>query len=401
MTVDQAVILVGGKGTRLGARTANTPKPLVPVGGRPFLEYLLDECGRYGFGEALLLCGYKAAAIVDQFSGRTVRGMKIATCIEPEPAGTAGALYHAQAHLADQFLLLNGDSIFDFNWLALCTQQMRGALIRMATAANVPGNRYGRVAIESGRVRALAVEDASLPINAGVYVVRREVISHIANLPSSLEVDVLPRLVDKGLVQAESFRGRFIDIGVHEDLKRSQTLVPEIVRRPAVFLDRDGVLNQDLNYVHRREDFVWIDGARDTIRWLNDNGHYVFVVTNQAGVAHGLYDEQAVQRLHEWIQMDLRSVGAHVDCFQYSPYHPQAIVAAYRRDSQLRKPGAGMILKCLEEWPVAKEASLLIGDKQTDLQAAEAAGIRGHLFSGGNLFDMMRGILLGNSKGES
>jgi D,D-heptose 1,7-bisphosphate phosphatase len=396
VTIDQAVILVGGKGTRLGERTANTPKPLVPVGGRPFLEYLLEECSRYGFSEVLLLCGYKAAAIVDQFSGRTVRGMKIATCIETEPAGTAGALYHARTRLADRFLLLNGDSIFDFNWLALGVQKLRGALVRMATAANVPGNRYGRVAIESGRVRVLAAQDASLPINAGVYVVSKEIISHIGSLPASLEVDVLPKLVGIGLVQAEIYRGRFIDIGIHEDLERSQSLVPAIVRRPAVFLDRDGVLNQDLNYVHRPEDFLWIDGARDTIRWLNDNGHYVFVVTNQAGVAHGLYGEEAVQSLHKWVQTDLRSIGAHVDCFQYSPFHPQAVVPAYRSDSQLRKPGAGMILKCLEEWPVAKEASFLIGDKETDLQAAASAGVPGHLFSGGNLFDMVRRILSRN-----
>jgi D,D-heptose 1,7-bisphosphate phosphatase len=150
------------------------------------------------------------------------------------------------------------------------------------------------------------------------------------------------------------------------------------------------VLNHDDNYVHRPDQVRWIDGAIEAVRWLNDAGHYVFVITNQAGVARGLYGEEDVLRLHGWMQSELRRGGAHIDGFEYCPYHPEGTVEAYRRVSEFRKPGPGMILKLKQTWPVDEVRSFLIGDRESDLQAAAAAGIPGHLFSGGNLLDLVR-----------
>ncbi|MCZ7660879.1 MAG: HAD family hydrolase [Xanthobacteraceae bacterium] len=158
-----------------------------------------------------------------------------------------------------------------------------------------------------------------------------------------------------------------------------------MIVRPAVFLDRDGVLNRDTGYVHRPEDFVWTEGAQAAVKRLNDAGYLVIVVTNQAGVARGYYAEESVHALHRFINAALRAAGAHVDAFYYCPHHPDGTVARYARACDSRKPGAGMIARALREWPIDRARSLLIGDKDIDMEAARRAGVPGYQFPGGDL----------------
>jgi len=160
-------------------------------------------------------------------------------------------------------------------------------------------------------------------------------------------------------------------------------------KRPAIFFDRDGVLNVDRGYVHRIEDFEWLPGAIEAIKIANDRNYFVFVVTNQSGVARGLYQEEHVRLLHEHMQQELRRRGAHIDDFRYCPDHPEGTVAKYARVSSWRKPEPGMILDLLEHWPVDRERSIVIGDKQIDLEAARAAGLRGILVQGANLMELI------------
>jgi D-glycero-D-manno-heptose 1,7-bisphosphate phosphatase len=399
MTVEQAVFLVGGLGTRLRALTGERAKPVLEVGGRPFLDHLLAEASRHGLKRALLLCGYRAADLVATYQGRSMRGMTIDTVVESEPAGTAGALALAAARLDDCFFLVNGDSLLDFNWLALYPVPHGTSWIRMALAEGVTGERYGRVAIEGRQVREFIPAGAlDRPINAGVYLMRKQVLSRIASVPCSLEREILPALAAEGRVEGAVIDRPFIDIGTPEDFQRAQRLVPLILKRPAAFLDRDGVLNEDTGYVHRADQVRWVRGARKAIRWLNDAGYLVFMVTNQAGVARGFYEEAHVHSLHEWMGRELRAHGAHIDGIEYCPYHPDGVVNRYRRVSDLRKPGPGMINKLLADWPVDIARSFLIGDQETDLQAAEAAGIRGHLFKGGDLYDLVRKLVPGRRR---
>lgn len=161
---------------------------------------------------------------------------------------------------------------------------------------------------------------------------------------------------------------------------------------PAVFFDRDGVLFVDTGYLHRPDQVAWMPGAFEAIRALNAQGCLVFVVTNQSGVARGLYPETDIHALHAWMSGELAAHGAHIDAFAYCPHHPQATLASYRLDCDCRKPKPGMIETLLSGWAVDRSRSLLIGDRDTDIAAARAAGLPGYRFPGGNLLAFMRSV---------
>lgn len=156
-----------------------------------------------------------------------------------------------------------------------------------------------------------------------------------------------------------------------------------------VFLDRDGVINADIGYLWRREDFVWIPGAPAAIRLFNERGRPVVVVTNQSGVARGYYTEQDVESLHRWMNAELNRQGARIDAFYFCPHHPDGAIPEYTRVCDCRKPQPGMLLQAMEDWRADPAKSFLIGDKESDVAAAAAAGIRGYLFDGKNLLEFV------------
>jgi D-glycero-D-manno-heptose 1,7-bisphosphate phosphatase len=160
--------------------------------------------------------------------------------------------------------------------------------------------------------------------------------------------------------------------------------------RPAAFFDRDGVLNVDKGYLYRREDFEWIPGAIEAVKRLNDCGYLVFVVTNQSGVARGYYREEDVVRLHGWMNDELAKHGARIDKFYYCPHYTEGAALEYVKACECRKPLPGLILTAFTEWEVDREKSFLIGDKDSDLAAAAAAGITGYKFTAGNLDEFLK-----------
>jgi D-glycero-D-manno-heptose 1,7-bisphosphate phosphatase len=170
--------------------------------------------------------------------------------------------------------------------------------------------------------------------------------------------------------------------------------------RLAALLDRDGVLNVDRGYTHRPQDLAFIPGAIDAVRRLNAAGRLVLVVTNQAGVARGLYDEAAVDAFHQTMQAALQKDGARIDAFYYCPFHPDAALERYRHpDHPDRKPNPGMLLKALTDHGVAPGGAFLIGDRESDLEAARRAQLRGYLFPGGDLDVFVRQLLAAETTG--
>ena len=215
-------------------------------------------------------------------------------------------------------------------------------------------------------------------------MVRRSALSAFGG-KTAFQRDILPALAARGRVGGAVKAGYFLDIGVPETYEAAQIEVPASLGRGALFLDRDGVLNEDDGYVHRIEQVRWVEGAVQAVRLANDLGLFVFVVTNQSGVARGYYEERHVRDLHQEMQSQLRAAGAHIDDFRFCPHHLKGVQPRYAVACNWRKPGPGMILDLERHWPVDIAASLLIGDQDTDLAAAAAAGVRAVRFRGGAL----------------
>lgn len=376
----QAVFLVGGLGTRLKDRTKSTPKPLLEIGGRPFLDYLLDEAARHGFDDILLLSGHLGEQVEALYQARDWHGARIRVLREPKPLGTGGALRFAADLLAPAFLMANGDSFFDINLRVLAAPGNPQGGITMALRPAATGKRYGSVQFEGGLVKSFHAPEENMtgPINAGIYCASREIVDRIPDGVVSLEGAIFPSLAREGRMRGILRDGYFIDIGVPDDFERADREMAKHTERPAIFFDRDGVLNHDRGYVHRPDDFHWREGAKEAIRLCNERGAFAFVVTNQAGVARGFYDETAVHDLHRWIDEELAQHCAHIDAYEYCPDHPDGTVSAYAKSSPRRKPAPGMIMDLFAKWRCDRTKSFLIGDQESDIAAATAAGIAGY-----------------------
>ncbi len=165
-------------------------------------------------------------------------------------------------------------------------------------------------------------------------------------------------------------------------------------RRKAAFLDRDGVLNLDYGYVHRVEDLHWVQGAMAAVRRINQAGYLTVIITNQSGIGRGYYDEAAMNAVHAALIDQFQAAGARIDAIYACPYHPDARIEAFRHpDHPDRKPNPGLLLRAIADWNIDPAVSFMIGDKDTDMQAAAAAGAAGHLFEGGDLDAFVQTLL--------
>ncbi len=165
------------------------------------------------------------------------------------------------------------------------------------------------------------------------------------------------------------------------------------MKAKAVFFDRDGVLNVDVAYLYKISDLQWIEGAREAVAYLTALGYKIFIVTNQSGIARGYYTVAQMNELHTYMLQELAKCGGKVERVYYCPHHPEGSVAEYTCSCSCRKPAPGMLLTACADYDIDKEQSFLIGDGRRDVEAAEAAGIKGYLYTGGNLLDFVKKIV--------
>lgn len=389
----QAVILVGGHGTRLGDLVARTPKPMLEIRhGRRFLDYLLDALNRHGFTQVLMLAGYLGDLVEQVYDGKSWRGMRMDVVREPEPAGTAGALLHVAGRLEPHFLMCNGDSFFDINYLSL-TEALHPGDFGVLALRRVPdGRRYGVVDISAGRITGFHEKDpiraGEATISGGVYLLSRDVVHLIERVPYSIEANVFPRAAENGGLAGKVFNAYFIDIGLPESLQQGRE---ELGRqtRPAVFFDRDGCLIHDDGYRHKIADLRWRPGAIEAVRLVNDRGGLAITVTNQVSVGRGYCTEDDMHAFYAHMQHELRERGAHVDAHYFYSCCAETTIPQYRvADHADRKSNAGKILKAMSDWAIDLQRSLLVGDQTCDLAAA--AGVKGVLCDDGRLDEIVR-----------
>jgi len=399
--VNEALILAGGLATRLGEASVNVPKCLQLVAGRPFLDHLLWDVSRYGFDRVVLCTGHLHDVVESHVGDGSAFGLEVVYSREPKPLGTGGALALASPLVqGEEVLVLNGDSLIDCNYLDLAlSRRSAEADVALALRDVVDVGRFGAVQLDGDAVAAFGEKSLRGEglASAGAYVASSAWVRSLPQGPSSLEADHFPILVQRGKIAGRGYHGVFVDIGTPDSLVAAQAEVAAWRRKPCAFLDRDGVMNEDRGHVHSASEFRWLPGMPDAIKMLNDAGWLVVVVTNQAGIGRGYYSAQEFKEFTGWVDGELRRVGAHVDATYYCPHHPTAGEGEYLRDCDCRKPAPGMFLRAIDEWQPDLVRSFALGDKASDIEAAEAAGVRGVRYTGGDIVQLVSGLVAGAS----
>ena len=321
------------------------------------------------------------------------RGCSLEISIESEPRGTGGAVVNALSLLDERFLLINGDTWFDFNWNALCVDHEEDTAsvgIRPVDLAD----RYEtiEVGVNALATRVVPRGEAREPpfyVNGGVYCFSR---SHFASQQGrfSLEADLLPSLAAAGKLRAVRSDGYFLDIGVPETYARSQVEVPARRCRPALIVSRITVIGSDCaDASGERHGFKWAPGAIEAIRKANEAGYFVFVTIAQADVESVSDTPEDVARMFDWMQSELRKVGAHIDDCRIATGDPDGMADKISVEDSWREQTLGMLQDLTSQPDVDVSRSLMIGEQVGDRAVAHAAGLGGAALSGQTLLSFV------------
>tara|TARA_B100000963_G_scaffold356741_1_gene377493 strand:- start:2080 stop:3249 length:1170 start_codon:yes stop_codon:yes gene_type:complete len=377
MLTNQAVIFCGGLGSRISKITKKIPKPLIRVNGKPVIEHIIKNFSRFGINETLLLCGYKNFLFKKKYHNKKLFGIKIKCINENKLLGTSGALLNSKKYLKKYFLLCNGDTFFDINLndLIMNFHKEKKAISYIALKKMKMNTRYDALNLNKKNQINFGKKYKFVSINSGIAVVKKDIIKYL-HKSGSLEKIVFPKLIKKKKLYGKIYNNDFIDMGTYEDLKRMPSFLKKISFKPALFLDRDGVLNKDIGYLYKSQDFIWKPKIIEFIKKYNNSNFYVFVITNQSGIGRGFYSETNLQILHSWVQKKIRQRGGNIDEFFFAPYFKESKKRKYRKNKNLRKPNIGMIKLASRNWNINLKKSFLIGDSKVDMQTAENAKIK-------------------------
>jgi len=399
----KVVVLAGGKGTRLGL--PDRPKALAPLAGRPLLDHIIETARSGGFEEFVFLTGYRGDQIAERYGDGSAWGAHITHVRETVALGTAGAVREARALLTDPFIVIYGDTLLDVDLRALADFHSRsGALGTLFVHPNDHPRDSDLLEVgAAGRITRFLSKPhrpgALLPnlVSAALYVLEPQAIEYVPEQGAAdWGGDVFPSMLARGAPLAAYRSLEYIkDVGTPERLARAETdlasgRVARMSRRqlkPAIFLDRDGVINVEIDGVYRPEDLVLSPGVGPAIQAANRAGVPVICVTNQPGLAKGFMTVSDLQAVMAALDGKLAEDGAYLDDVFVCPHHPEAgwpgEVAELKVRCTCRKPEPGMLKIAADRHGLDLAASWLIGDRVTDVMAAHAAGARAVLIGDG------------------
>lgn len=390
------VIMAGGKGTRIATVNSEVPKPMIPIQEKPILEHAILSMKKQGYEEFILVIGHLGHVIKEYFGDGKKWGINISYIVEEEPLGTAGALYLLKDVIKEDFLLLNGDIIFDVDIQRF--YQVHKEYGKTATILTHPNSHpYDSgiiVADDNNRVlKWLHKEDERKwyenRVNAGIHMLSPKVFEMFSKLEKKdLDRDILKALIPDGELYIYDSPEYVKDMGtperfyaVEEDLKNGRVQAKNLVnKQKAIFLDRDGTINKYVGFLRETDQFELIDGVADAIRKINDSGYLAIVVTNQPVIARGEVTVEELKVIHMKMETLLGKEGAYLDDIFYCPHHPhkgyEGEVKELKIECECRKPKAGMLIEAAQKYNIDLEASWMIGDGENDILAGKAAGCK-------------------------
>jgi histidinol-phosphate phosphatase family protein len=389
----QAVILAGGRGTRLRPITDTIPKPMVEFHDKPFLGYVVEMLREQGFSSVLMLLGYLPDVIVDHFGDGADYGLHVDYDVTDPDDLTAYRVQHAAERIDETFLLVYCDNYwpmrFDDMWRRF---KASGAPAQITVYANEDG--YSRDSVIVGDDGFVRVFDRTrtTPGLKGIeisYAIldKATVLPLLGDGQELVEQAVYPKLAERRELHAYWSEHRYYSVGGHERLPLTEAF---LARRPAVILDRDGVLNErppKAEYVRRPEDVRWLSGAREALRLFADAGWRVIVVSNQAGVGRGIMTTAEVDVVNEHIRREAEEAGGRIDAVYYCPH-------GWDEGCACRKPRPGLLFRAQRDFHLDLTRTTFVGDDERDREAALAAGCRPALVSDDlTLLDFTRVLL--------
>jgi D,D-heptose 1,7-bisphosphate phosphatase len=401
MLVQQAVILCGGKGTRLAERVRDLPKPMIPIDGRPVLDHIISNLAKAGIRRFLLVAGYRGDVVARYYATERHVNCQIEVVTESDLQGTAGALRGCADRLEDDFMLAYGDVFLDFDArrLVAAFERQRPLGTLLVRASDHPWDSHLVVAGDDGRVREFVTrrEPGRLyrnVANAAVHVLSRRVLEFIpAGRAADFGMDVFPAALAAGETLGIHFLeddGFVKDMGTPERLAAveeylaDRTLAAAARARPqpieTVFLDRDGVLTVDSGFIDRPEKLELLPGVTEAMALLLRRGIRCVVTTNQPIVARGLCTAETLEAIHDRLRAEIVAGSGRIEAIYACPHHPETHhgegVPELRRACRCRKPAPGMIFRARRELDLNLAACVMVGDRTCDVQAGRAAGIR-------------------------